>query len=71
MNIPDATHPMWELLGYSLRFSILAFVLWVNVESFDKTEIMVLVGVMFGDGVVTSVRARVLQKTEVVPKRSR
>lgn len=59
-----ATHPVWELANYTLRFLILAVVLAWNVESFDKTEITILIGVMFGDGVLTSFRAKALKNTE-------
>lgn len=61
MPKPPATHPIWELLGYTLRFAILAFVLWRNAESFDETEIIVLVTVMFGDGVLSGFRAKALK----------
>lgn len=63
MPKPPATHPIWELLGYTLRFAILAFIMWWNAESFDKTELTVLITVMFGDGILTSIRAKALNGT--------
>lgn len=58
---PAANHPLWEVLFFSLRFAVLAFIVWTNAEKLDATTLTILVTVMFGDGLLSGLRARALK----------
>jgi hypothetical protein len=59
--IHDASHPIWKLALYALRFAGMATVLYITADNFDATEVKSLILsllVFGGDDAV-----RTMQKT--------
>lgn len=48
MKWSDASHPVWALLRTTAILGVLTFVLWLNAEHFDNTEIRTILTMFFG-----------------------